>query len=124
MKTLLITSLLFAVPLTLLAKPKSDYQRPATTVSSEYKSGPVWREMRPLETLPRGAWWTVFQDTTLNKLELRATAENLQLRAAVAKFDQARATARVARGDFFPAGTLGPQAFYQKTSGNIRRPFH
>ena len=40
-------------------------------MSSEYKAGPVWREARPLENLPRGAWWSVFNDATLNKLELR-----------------------------------------------------
>ena len=46
----------------LSAKPKSDYQKPETRVSAQYKAGPVWREMRPLETLPRGAWWSVFGD--------------------------------------------------------------
>ncbi len=115
--------LLLLLPVSLPAKPKSDYQRPPTTVSSEYKSGPVWREMRPLETLPRGAWWSVFGDATLNKLELRATAENQQLRAAVAKFDQARATARIARGNFFPMADLNPTALHQKTSGHIPSAF-
>jgi len=105
------------------AKPKSDYQRPQTTVSTEYKAGPVWRGMRPLETLPRGAWWTVFQDATLNKLELHATAENQQIRAAVARFDQARATARVARGNFFPSAAVNPQVSHLKTSGNIPSAF-
>ena len=123
MKTLTLITLLLAAPLAALAKPKSDYQRPATTVSPQYKAGPVWREMRPLETLPRGAWWAVFEDTALNKLELRATAENQQLRAAVAKFDQARATARMARGNFFPEATLNPGAFHQRTSSNAPSPF-
>jgi multidrug efflux system outer membrane protein len=122
MKRMLL-SLLVLLPAVLPAKPKSDYQRPQTTVSADYKAGPVWREARPLETLPRGAWWTVFNDPTLNKLELRAVAENQQLRAAVARFDQARATARVARGNFFPSATLGPTAFHQKTSGNIPSAF-
>ncbi len=122
MKPLLLI-LLLAAPSALPAKPKSDYPRPATTVAAEYKAGPVWREMRPLDTLPRGSWWSVFQDATLNKLELRATAENQELRVAVAKFDQARATARVARGNFFPAADLNPAGFYLKTSGNIPSAF-
>ena len=114
--------LVLTAPLAASAKPGSDYQRPHTTVSSEYKAGPVWREMRPLETLPRGAWWSVFNDGTLNKLELRATAENQQLRAAVAKFDQARATAQVARGNFFPETNLGASAYHQRTSANAPSP--
>jgi multidrug efflux system outer membrane protein len=122
MKTLPLL-LLLAAPLVLQAKPKSDYQPPRTTVSSNYKAGPVWREARPLETLPRGAWWTVFNDATLNKLELRATAESQQLRAAVTRFDQARATARIARGNFFPEATVGGAALYQQTSGNMPSAF-
>ena len=114
--------LLLAVPAALPAKPKSDYKKPATTVSQEYKASSVWREMRPLETLSRGAWWTIFKDPTLNKLEARATAENQQLRAAVARFDQARATARVARSNFFPQANINPQAYYQRTSQNQPSP--
>ncbi len=124
MKTNSVTFLLLLTAvLSAPAKPKkSDYQRPQTTVSATYKAGPVWREVRPLETLPRGAWWSVFKDPALNKLQLRATAENQQLRAAVMRFDQARATARVARGDFFPSATLGAMAFNQRTSGNAPSP--
>ena len=126
MKTATFTLLLLAaaaLPVSAKPKSKSDYQRPATAVSSKYKAGPVWREARPLETLGRGAWWSIFNDPVLNKLELRATAESQQLRAAVARFDQARATARVARGNFFPAGSLGVQPFYQRTSGNMPSAF-
>jgi multidrug efflux system outer membrane protein len=115
-------ALLLAAPVLLPAKPKSDYKRPETAVSPEYKAASLWREMRPLETLSRGAWWTIFKDATLNKLEARATAENQQLRAAVARFDQARATARVARGNFFPQANLNPQAYYQRTSQNQPSP--
>src|SRR4051794_8954713 len=110
MKTASVSLLAVLAMVTALpAKPKSDYKRPETVVSSEYKAGTVWREMRPLETLSRGAWWMVFKDSTLNRLEARATAENQQLRAAVARFDQARATARVARGNFFPDVNLNPR---------------
>lgn len=112
MKTLSYSLIvLLAGPSMVPAKPKSDYKRPQTLVSSEYKAPSVWREMRPLETLSRGAWWTVFKDPTLNRLEARATAENQQLRAAITRFDQARATARVARGNFFPQATLNPQLY-------------
>jgi multidrug efflux system outer membrane protein len=114
--------LLLTLPAISPAKPKSDYHRPQTIVSADYKASTVWREARPLETLPRGAWWTVFNDATLNKLELRATAESQQLHAAVARFDQARATARVARGNFFPTANLNFAAAHQRTSQNQPSP--
>jgi multidrug efflux system outer membrane protein len=44
------------------------------------------------------------------------------LRAAVARFDQARATARVARANFFPQANLNPQAYHQRTSQNQPSP--
>lgn len=122
MKLISSLALLLAAPLTVPAKPKSDYQPPTTSVSATYKAGPVWREMRPLESLPRGSWWNVFKDPVLHRLELRATAESQQLRTAVARFDQARATARVARSEFFPSGTLGMNIYNQRTSANAPSP--
>lgn len=119
----LLPALFLTLAGTLSARPKkSDYQKPQTTVSADYKTSAVWRGMRPLETLPRGTWWSVFNDPALHRLELRATAESQQLRAAVARFDQARATARVARSNFFPSASLNPAAYHQRTSENQPSP--
>ena len=58
-----------------------------------------WKEGQPLDNVPKGNWWEVFDDTNLNALEAQALRANQELKAAVARVDQARATARVARSD-------------------------
>jgi outer membrane protein, multidrug efflux system len=51
------------------------------------------------------AWWTAFEDPTLDELERRALAGNLDLRVAVARVREARALFRDARLDQFPRVT-------------------
>src|SRR5262245_18291999 len=75
------------------------YVRPTSVVSVSYKSTNdlgSWKEAKPLDNVPKGAWWAIFDDEVLNDLEGRAAAANLELRAAVARVDQARAVARIA----------------------------
>ena len=72
-----------------LAQIGPDFMKPTTSFPANYK-GPVWREGRPLDNTSRGEWWKVFKDEKLNSLMARATAGNQQLKAAIARFDQAR----------------------------------
>jgi len=48
-------------------------------------------------------WWTLFEDETLNDLINRATTNNLNLKTAAARIEQARALRGVASSEFFPA---------------------
>lgn len=122
MKTpLLLLLTLASVPAAAQIGP--DFKKPETVAPRHYKAAPQWREMRPLETLPRGAWWTVFKDKTLNQLLDSATRHNQELKAAVARFDQARAAARIARSQFFPALGAGATAQHQGTSANMPSAF-
>ena len=50
-----------------------------------------WKTAEPSAHLPKGAWWQIFADEELNRLENLATAGNQELAAAVARFQQARA---------------------------------
>lgn len=53
-------------------------------------------------------WWTLLDDPVLDALVVRALEGNLDLRAAVARVDQARAGRGVATGEWFPsADTVG-----------------
>ncbi|MGO8697339.1 MAG: TolC family protein [Limisphaerales bacterium] len=54
----------------------------------------------------------------MNNLELQALQANQSLKAAVARVDQARATARVARGDLLPSLNLDPSFNRQRYSPN------
>ncbi len=100
-----------------------DYQRPATPTPASYKSDTTWRAPRPLDTLPKGAWWRVFGDAKLNELLARATANNQTLKAAIARFDLARAGTGIARSAFFPSANVNAVFNTQKTSPNMPSPF-
>lgn len=114
--------LLFALTASAFAQVGPNYERPATASPPKFK-GVTWRAATPSAHLPKGAWWTVFRDTKLNSLVAAATANNQQLKAAIARFDQARAAARMARGDFFPSLSLPLMAETQQTSENMPSPF-
>lgn len=118
MRTLLFLTLASAAA----AQIGPDYERPATATSPKFK-GVTWRAASPSAHLPKGEWWKVFNDSRLNSLEAAATANNQQLKAAIARFDQARAAARMSRGDFFPALSLPLSAETQQTSENMPSPF-
>lgn len=55
-----------------------------------------------------GYWWEIFQDETLNSLEILALQYNNDLYAALDRVAQARAMAGVARADLYPQLTLNP----------------
>src|SRR5882724_6563870 len=97
-----------------------DYHQPSNSAPAEYKAMELgaWKEGRPLDNVPKGNWWQVFGDETLNDLEAQALGSNQDLKAAVARVDQARATARVARSEFLPNVNLDPSYSRQRFSPN------
>jgi len=81
------------------------------------------RQVQPRDHVPRGDWWSVYGDAKLDSLIREASAANQNIRMAVFRFDQARATARIARSEFFPTVDLGAAATHQSFSGNTVVPF-
>src|SRR5574340_675967 len=77
-----------------------DYQRPdvADLTPPDWR----WKVAEPKEEIPRGEWWKIFNDPVLDGLETEAVTNNQNLRAAVARVDQARAVARISLSRFFP----------------------
>ncbi|HEY2951464.1 MAG TPA: efflux transporter outer membrane subunit [Verrucomicrobiae bacterium] len=97
-----------------------DYKPPTNSVPAIYKAVELgaWKEGRPLDHLPKGNWWQIFGDAGLNELESQAVQANQELKAAVARVDQARATARVARSELLPSLNLDPGFTRQRYSPN------
>ncbi|HWD93909.1 MAG TPA: efflux transporter outer membrane subunit [Verrucomicrobiae bacterium] len=97
-----------------------DYHPPTNSAPADYKAVELgaWKEGRPLDNVPRGSWWEVFRDAKLNELEAQSLASNQNLKAAVARVDQARAFARVARSEFLPSLNLDPSFTRQRYSPN------
>src|SRR6266705_1710932 len=91
-----------------------NYKRPTTETPAHYKAEALgsWKEGHPVDHVPKGDWWKIFGDETLNDLQSRATGANQELKAAVARVEQARATARVARSELLP--TLNADSSYTR----------
>lgn len=97
-----------------------DYQRPeATAVPEAYAGAPAqWKEAEPSAHLAKGPWWELFGDPDLNGLETDAASANQDLKAAAARYEQARASADVARSGLFPHLALALSATRQRDSEN------
>jgi multidrug efflux system outer membrane protein len=61
-----------------------------------------WKPAQPAEEIARGEWWKIFNDETLNTLELEALQANQDIKAAAARLGQARALEKNARAGLFP----------------------
>jgi NodT family efflux transporter outer membrane factor (OMF) lipoprotein len=71
-----------------------------------------------MDTLPRGAWWQLYNDPQLDALEVQAGKANQTLAAALARLTQARAQTRIARADQFPTITADLSATRARVSPN------
>ncbi|MDB6108720.1 MAG: efflux system, outer rane lipoprotein NodT family [Pedosphaera sp.] len=97
-----------------------DYKRPeATRIPAAYAGATNgWKVAEPQAHLPKGNWWEIFGDPELNRLEAEAAAANQQLKAAFARFEEARAIAEVTRAGLFPNIALSASYTRQRTSFN------
>jgi len=90
-----------------------NYHRPDLPVPAGYKEAPA---AAPATTAIGSDWWTLFNDPTLTRLAQDTLAANLDIKAAIARVDQARNVTRSAAGNFFPS--IGAPAAARRT-GNV-----
>lgn len=97
-----------------------NYHRPPAPAPAPdaYKTQSPWREAAPKDSLPKGAWWEVFNDAELNDYEQQLLKANQSLVAAVDRLEEARSLARVATAAFFPQANVDPNASRTRYSGN------
>jgi NodT family efflux transporter outer membrane factor (OMF) lipoprotein len=74
----------------------------------------------PAEVSPD--WWVLFKDPTLNELESRLDAGNLNLLAATARVDESRATLGITDAALAPQIGLG--ASYARNAQSAKTPLH
>lgn len=96
------------------------YARPSapTPAPDAWKTQPPWEQAAPKDAIPKGAWWQVFQDPTLDAYEQQLLQANQSLIAARDRLNQARSLARVATADFFPQISADPSGVRERGSGN------
>ena len=83
------------------------YHPPVTPTPVAFKEAGPWAPAAPADTAPRGDWWTLFGDTTLNGLEARVDKDNPTLAGALGRYDQARGYLHEARAGLFPQINAG-----------------
>jgi NodT family efflux transporter outer membrane factor (OMF) lipoprotein len=95
------------------------YHRPTSAPApASYQEAGDWKAAEPGEVQPRAPWWTVYGDPVLDALEARVNGANQDLKAALARLDQARAQTRIERSAEFPTVTVDPQVTRQRVSLN------
>jgi multidrug efflux system outer membrane protein len=93
-----------------------DYQPPQTAAPAQFKEVPGWTAASPRDDETRGDWWTAFDDPVLADLEQRAAAASPTLAAALARYDAARAAARVNEADLLPQAGISGDASRERVS--------
>jgi NodT family efflux transporter outer membrane factor (OMF) lipoprotein len=86
--------------------------------AAEYKEAKGWKMAQPGDSIPKGSWWTIFNDAQLDVLEEKARNANQTLKAAFARLEQARADTRIARADLFPQLSAKSSATRGRVSSN------
>ena len=95
-----------------------NYHRPPVQAPAAYKTEGPWRVAAPKDSIPKGAWWEIFNDDELNDYEQQLLQANQSLAAAKDRLSEARALARVASAGYFPTLSADPSASRTRYSGD------
>jgi multidrug efflux system outer membrane protein len=94
------------------------YKRPTAQVPDTWKGEGPWQTAAPKDAIPKGAWWQIFHDAELDRLEQDLLQANQSLAAAQDRLSQARSQARIASSSYFPALSTDPSGLRERISGN------
>ncbi len=125
-------SLLLAVTLAVALDGCSlapELKTPAVPTAAAYKEIPSgasapWVTAQPADRLPRDAWWTFYGDAQLDALQSKLIANNPDLAAALASYEQARSFSDQVRSGLFPtlAGSADIERDRQSDNKPLRGP--
>ena len=94
------------------------YAPPQITTPSAFQETGPWTPASPADAAPRGDWWRMFTDQTLDDLESRIEKGNPDLAAALARYDQATGYLRQARSALVPELDAGGSTTRNRQSEN------
>jgi multidrug efflux system outer membrane protein len=95
-----------------------DYRRPSVPTPAAFAEPGPWKVAAPKDDLPKGAWWRIFRDPTLDRLESEAASASPTLGAALARCDQALAAARISRAALLPGVGIDASGGRERFSAN------
>jgi len=94
------------------------YQRATVATPPSWSVEAPWRAAEPKDGIPKGSWWTLYQDPVLNQLEQAALSANQSIEFSATRVQQARDLARVQVAGLFPSLSAGVSAERQRLSAN------
>ncbi|MHB1098763.1 MAG: efflux transporter outer membrane subunit [Burkholderiales bacterium] len=94
-----------------------DYHRPTVDAPKQFGSPDLFQKARPADSLPKGAWWEIYSDRTLDALETKLGA-NQDLKAALSRLQQAQSVLKAQRASLFPTLSVGAASQKINTSQN------
>ncbi len=101
--------------------PMAPTYKEASTDTNTYKEATGWRTAQPADASQRGEWWTIFGDSQLNALEPQIATANQDLKAAEARFREARALIQYNRSALSP--TIGVAPSVSGVRYSVNRPY-
>jgi NodT family efflux transporter outer membrane factor (OMF) lipoprotein len=106
-----------------------EYERPAMQTPAAFRQEPPagWKQAQASDRLPRGRWWTLFGDSTLDALADQAIVANQTVRISEAALRQSRAQLQqtgaarypTVNGSFGASRTTGSSSGFASGSGGI-----
>lgn len=116
----LLLALALSVSAAGLAPVGPDYKGPppsgAPARFKYAKADGKWKLAEPRDHASPGAWWRLFHDASLDRLEAQAVSANQDLQIAIARIQEAHSQVRVAAADLYPNIDLEPGALRQRSS--------
>src|ERR1700688_281975 len=85
-----------------------DYKRPDAPPSPGFKELRGWKPSQPRDDVDKGAWWSVYHDPELDRLERMVEVSNQTVKEFEAEYRNAVALVGEARASLFPTATLSP----------------
>src|SRR4051794_6091977 len=87
-----------------------DYQRPDAPTSAAFKELQGWTPSAPADGVDKGAWWSVYNDPELDRLERMVDISNQTIKSFEAQYRTAVALVAEARAGLFPTLSAGGDA--------------
>jgi NodT family efflux transporter outer membrane factor (OMF) lipoprotein len=97
-----------------------DYERPPVPVPAAFKELKGWRPGDPRDAIDRGAWWSIYNDPELDRLERMVDVSNQTVKQNEAQYRNAVALVGEARASLFPTAGLTAGATRSGTGGASR----
>ena len=89
-----------------------DYRPARVDMPASFKEAPPpgWKVATPGDNFDRGAWWDMFHDPVLDRLEREIEVSNQTLKQVEAQYREAAAQVALARSGLFPTLSASPGA--------------